>query len=104
MVSVDDSATHFKVPEQKTRQERHTLLPNRAVRGVSLAVDDGEVFVILGLNRSGKSVLLSMLSGEITPTQGSVFTSGHDVRIEPKRSRRRDVLACVPTRTRFLSA
>ena len=38
------------------------------------------MFVILGMSRSGKSSLLSMLSGEKTPTKGSVFISGHDVR------------------------
>ena len=79
VVSVDDSATHFKVPEQKTRQERHTLLPNRAVRGVSLAVDDISRIEFMRFSQNKRSPMCHpqndslLLSGEPTTSFWNTF-------------------------------
>jgi lipopolysaccharide transport system ATP-binding protein len=47
-----------------------------AVRGVSFVVKRGEAVGIIGRNGSGKSTLLQMIAGVLTPTIGSVQTSG----------------------------
>ena len=44
----------------------------RAVDGVSLRVERGEVVLIIGPNGSGKTTLLSILGGLVRPTRGSV--------------------------------
>jgi putative ABC transport system ATP-binding protein len=48
----------------------------RAVDGVSLDVQRGEMVLIIGPNGSGKTTLLSMLGGLIRPTRGSVSVDG----------------------------
>lgn len=45
--------------------------PIEALRGVSLAVDEGEMFGLLGPNGAGKTTLLSILSCLIEPTSGA---------------------------------
>jgi lipopolysaccharide transport system ATP-binding protein len=47
-----------------------------ALEGVSLEIKRGEVFGIVGVNGAGKSTLLQLVTGTITPTQGSVQTHG----------------------------
>ena len=44
----------------------------RAVDGVSLAVDDGEIVALLGPNGAGKTTLLRMLVGLTRPDTGTV--------------------------------
>ncbi|MFP6663232.1 MAG: ATP-binding cassette domain-containing protein [Deltaproteobacteria bacterium] len=49
------------------------------LRGVDLQVARGETMVVLGSSGSGKSVLVSMAVGLLTPDQGSVRVDGVDV-------------------------
>lgn len=48
----------------------------RALNDVSLSVQKGEVFGILGTNGSGKSTLLKIIAGVLEPTEGMVSTKG----------------------------
>ncbi len=50
-----------------------------AVRDVSLEVNPGEVFVVMGLSGSGKSTLVRTLIRLIEPTAGSIEIVGTDV-------------------------
>jgi phospholipid/cholesterol/gamma-HCH transport system ATP-binding protein len=49
------------------------------LRGVDLRVNRGETQVIMGSSGSGKSVLLSMLVGLLSPDQGQVLVESEDV-------------------------
>ena len=50
-----------------------------AVDDVSLAVNAGEIFVIMGLSGSGKSTLVRLLNRLIEPTSGQVILEGRDI-------------------------
>ena len=50
-----------------------------AVRGVSLAVEPGEVILIMGPSGSGKTTLLSMMGALLRPTEGSIHLDGLEI-------------------------
>lgn len=49
------------------------------VKDVSLSINEGEIFVIMGLSGSGKSTLVRLLNRLIEPTRGSVLLKGSDI-------------------------
>jgi ABC-2 type transport system ATP-binding protein len=60
-----------------------------AVRGVSLAVAEGEIFGFLGPNGAGKTTTLRMLATLITPDGGQATIAGTDLLADPAEVRRR---------------
>ncbi|WP_329393821.1 betaine/proline/choline family ABC transporter ATP-binding protein [Streptomyces lydicus] len=50
-----------------------------AVIDASIEVDEGQIFVVMGLSGSGKSTLLRMLNGLLEPTAGTVRFDGQDL-------------------------
>ena len=65
-----------------------------AVDDISLTVNKGEFFAVLGPNAAGKTTTIKMLVGLITPTSGTVKVCGYDVQTDPIEVRKR--LAYVP--------
>ena len=61
---------------------------SRAVDGVSLQVDDGEIVGYLGPNGAGKSTTIKMLTGILVPTSGHIEVEG----IVPWQDRRANAL------------
>jgi glycine betaine/proline transport system ATP-binding protein len=55
---------------------RRKLGATPAVIDATFEVDDGEIFVVMGLSGSGKSTLLRMLNGLLEPTSGEVHLDG----------------------------
>ena len=51
----------------------------RAVDGIDLRVEPGEVFGFLGPNGAGKSTTVHMLTTLLPPTSGTARVAGHDV-------------------------
>lgn len=51
----------------------------RVIDGLSFTIEPGELFVIIGPSGTGKSVTLKLISGQITPTEGSVSLFGQDL-------------------------
>ena len=49
------------------------------VKNASLSIEEGEIFVVMGLSGSGKSTLVRLLNRLIEPTQGQVLIDGHDI-------------------------
>ncbi len=52
---------------------------NRALKGISLEVNHGEIVCLIGANGAGKTTLLNCLSGVHPRRSGRVFFEGHDV-------------------------
>lgn len=58
----------------------------RAVNQFSIHIPRGEIFGLLGPNGAGKSTVISMISGQLLPTSGSVLVNGQPpTRIAAKR-------------------
>ncbi|MDD2619863.1 MAG: glycine betaine/L-proline ABC transporter ATP-binding protein [Syntrophomonadaceae bacterium] len=68
------------------------------IKKVSFSVDEGEIFVIMGLSGSGKSTLLRCLNGLNKASAGSIIIDGKDIsRVNPQELRtiRREKMAMV---------
>ncbi|MDD1748943.1 MAG: ABC transporter ATP-binding protein [Methanothrix sp.] len=59
-----------------------------AVDNVSLSVEKGALFGLLGPNGSGKTTMIKMLTGQTRPTSGSAMVLGMDVEKDPVGARR----------------
>lgn len=62
------------------------------LRDISLSVEPGEIFVLMGPSGSGKSVLLKHVVGLELPTSGRVLVGGHDAAAPDTRERVRMAL------------
>lgn len=60
------------------------------VNQVSFAIEEGEIFVIMGLSGSGKSTLVRLLNRLIEPTVGQVLIHGKDI-VKLNQEQLRDV-------------
>jgi branched-chain amino acid transport system ATP-binding protein len=59
----------------------------RAVDGVDLDIDTGEVRALIGPNGAGKTTLVGMIAGRIAPGAGHVTFDGHDITRLPAHRR-----------------
>jgi ribose transport system ATP-binding protein len=60
----------------------------RALQGVSLQVEKGEVHALLGENGAGKSTLMKILAGAVAKSAGRISIEGRDVEIHGPRHAR----------------
>jgi urea transport system ATP-binding protein len=51
----------------------------KAVNGVTMTVDDGELRVLLGANGAGKTTLMDLISGKTKSTDGRVYLHNTDI-------------------------
>ncbi|MGK2926378.1 MAG: ABC transporter ATP-binding protein [Lysobacterales bacterium] len=70
-----------------------------ALKGVSLAVEEGDFFALLGPNGAGKSTLIGIVSSLVTATGGEARVFGASVRED--RSRAMSYIGLVPQELNF---
>jgi branched-chain amino acid transport system ATP-binding protein len=58
-----------------------------AVRSVDFSLDRGEIRAIIGPNGAGKTTFVSMISGRVSPTSGTILFGGRDVTRVPAHDR-----------------
>ena len=63
---------------------------------VTLTVERGEWFCLLGPNGVGKSTLLHCIAGRLEPTSGDIRISGHSLATAPRSAKARLGYACAP--------
>jgi len=51
----------------------------KALEGINLEIQRGEIFALLGPNGAGKTTLINVICGIVNPSQGRVLADGHDI-------------------------
>ena len=57
----------------------------KAVAGLDLEIQQGELFSLLGVNGAGKTTTIKMLTGLTRPTAGDALVGGYSITREPDR-------------------
>ena len=65
--------------ENVTKTYHHNSETTHALNKANLAINEGEIVVILGPSGSGKSTMLNVLSGIDNPTSGKVFYKSKEI-------------------------
>ncbi|MGI0037346.1 MAG: ABC transporter ATP-binding protein [Nitrososphaera sp.] len=73
-----------------------------ALDAVSLQVESGKVFTLLGRNGAGKTTFVRMCATQLAPTSGTIKVLGYDVARQPREIR--DLVSVVPQEGRPLRA
>lgn len=60
----------------------------KSVDNLNLEINDGEIFGILGPNGAGKTTTLKMLTGILSPSEGSISINGFDISKNPLKAKR----------------
>ena len=71
-----DVFRHGRIPDEAMLASPDVIT---AVRDVSLEVNAGEIFVIMGLSGSGKSTLVRCMSRLVEPSAGQILFNGSDL-------------------------
>jgi branched-chain amino acid transport system ATP-binding protein len=74
-----------------------------ALRGVSLAVRQGEIVTLIGANGAGKTTLMMSLFGQPKPYSGRITYEGQDLTVLPPHDLVRQGIALVPEGRRIFS-
>ncbi len=56
-----------------------------AVNNVSITIEPGKIYALLGPNGSGKTTLMKMIAGLIKPNSGQIIYDGNEIGIETKK-------------------
>ena len=59
----------------------HKEYPNgtKALKGVSMQIDDGDFVFLVGPSGSGKSTIIKLITAEIAPTKGKLMVNGYNL-------------------------
>lgn len=76
----------------------------KAVRGVSLAVEEGEAVALVGANGAGKTTLLKTIAGLLKPEKGAIYFYDEPIAGRPPHEVVRKGIALVPEGRRVFPA
>lgn len=71
--------------------EKGTINENHVLKGINLAIDQGDFVTIIGGNGAGKSTLLNSLAGTIPTETGQIILNGQDISRQSVTKRAKNV-------------
>ena len=80
----------------QTENLEKSFKKRKVVRGVSIAVNPGEIVGLLGPNGAGKTTTFTMTVGLLRPDAGKIFYNGEDITKKPMYLRARAGMAYLP--------
>ena len=90
-------AASTQIPAIEIRHLQKVFGKFSAINDLSLTVNQGEIFGLLGPNGSGKTTTINMISGLTDPTAGTIHVFGRDIAKDPRSVRA--ILGAVPQET-----
>ena len=87
IINMEDVSVEYRVPQEQIgtfKEYAIRLLEGKvkhrvfkALNGINLSVNQGEVFGFIGQNGAGKSTLLKLVARVLRPTRGRILVRGH---------------------------
>jgi len=90
------------VIETENLSKTYKKAANMALSNITLKVEDGKIFTLLGRNGAGKTTLVRICATQLLPSSGSAQVLGFDIISEPDKIRNR--ITVVPQEGRPLRA
>jgi len=75
---------------------------NMALKNLSLSIEHGTIFTLLGRNGAGKTTFIRICATQLMPSAGTVYVLGYDILKEPSKIRK--IVSIVPQEGRPLRA
>ncbi|MCL4872079.1 MAG: ATP-binding cassette domain-containing protein [Anaerolineae bacterium] len=66
-------------------EKQYAPAAEKAVKGISFNIEQGEIFSLLGPNGAGKTTTISMISCLLSPTAGDAIVAGHSITKAPMK-------------------
>ena len=77
---------------------KKTYFNKTAVENISLSLENGKIYALLGPNGSGKTTFMKMIAGLVKPTSGTILYENEPIGVQSKRE-----IAYLPTESFFYS-
>ena len=77
---------------------KKTYFNKTAVENISLSLENGKIYALLGPNGSGKTTFMKMIAGLVKPTRGTILYENEPIGVQSKRE-----IAYLPTESFFYS-
>lgn len=89
MIEIDHLTKIYKLNKKQQKEMKTKDTIKKAVDDVSLSINQGEIFGLLGTNGAGKTTTLRCLATLLKPTQGNITVDGLDVVKDSEAVRRK---------------
>ena len=81
MIEIKNLTKIYKLSKKQQKEHKTKDTQKKAVDDLSLTVDRGEIFGLLGTNGAGKTTTLRCLATLLKPTSGSISIDGLDIMV-----------------------
>ena len=88
MIQIQHLSKVFKLNKKQQKELKTKETTKKAVDNLSLTVNDGEIFGLLGTNGAGKTTTLRCMATLLKPTEGQITVNGADTVKDSEKVRR----------------